>query len=97
MLEHGQGKLIAPADVMVDELKDQTHTKLRQTLIDRILEDGELEERLEEEYDMLRPDIDEAINALTTSVTTALKKNPIQSWREPIANTAADIVETCDY
>lgn len=92
MEEHGQGKLIASADVMATELHDRTREILKQTLINKILKEINIDELVDSKYEKLTPILNETTNALTTSVREALEKNPTQSWRDPILKVAEDVV-----
>ena len=91
MEEHGQGKLIASADVMATELHDRTREILKQTLINKILKEINIDELVDSKYEKLTPILNETTNALTTSVREALEKNPTQSWRDPILKVAEDV------
>ena len=94
MEEHDQCKLIAPADIMTQELHDKAREILTQTLIEEILEESDLEGRVNREYAKLIPILDEKANELTKDVTLALQKDPVQSWRDPVLKVAVDVVES---
>jgi len=94
MEQYSQGKLIAPNDIMTQELHNQAYEILKQTLIDEILQENDLEGRLNCEYEKLIPILNEKAKELTTNVTVALQKEPAQSWRNPVLRVAEDVVES---
>ena len=91
---YSQGKLTAPVDIMVKELHDKAYEILKQTLIEEILQENDLEGRLNCEYEKLKPVLDEKAKELTKDVRVALQKEPTQSWRDPVLKVAEDVVES---
>ena len=71
MTEHGDGKLVPPAGVLVAELKQRIKTKVRATLIERILREAGLDRR-----------VHTAIRKLKTPTPTALAQGIRQSFKQ---------------
>jgi hypothetical protein len=93
MKEYGQGKLIAPDDVMVNELHDKAREKLMQKWTDKILRENDLERQVNREYDRHKPTLDEIGKELAKIVTESLQKEPAQSWRDPVIKMAEDAIK----
>ncbi len=93
MNEYGQGKLIAPDDVMANELHDKAREKLTQKWTDRILRENDLEGQVKREYDRHKPTLDEIGKELAKIVTESLQKEPAQSWRDPVIKMAEDAIK----
>ena len=93
MKEHGQGKLIAPDDVMAKELHEKAREKLTREITDRILKEQDVEGQIDQAFENLRPVLDEKAKELPNYVVEDLTKEPYQSWRDPVLKTAKDIVD----
>jgi hypothetical protein len=93
MKEYGQGKLIAPDDAMANELHDKAREKLTQKWTDKILRENDLEGQVNREYDRHKPNLNEIGKELAKIVTESLRKEPAQSWRDPVLKTVEDVIK----
>jgi hypothetical protein len=82
MAEHGDGKLIPPAEVLEAELKEKLEAGLRATITERILREADLEGQVSSAMNAIRrPTGDD----LTQGINDMFDHAPEQEWRDHIA------------
>jgi hypothetical protein len=88
MAERGDGKLIPPDDVITAELDALLETKVRAAVVERILREAELEERVAAE----RAAIEQPTAAdLISGIHELFECNPEREWRHHIEVIANDL------
>jgi hypothetical protein len=87
MAEHGDGKLIPPADVLEEELAERIEDEVRATVRERILREAEYENQVAAELAAItKPD---AV-ALRQGVEEMFEQEPEREWRDYIAKIMLD-------
>ena len=88
MAKHGDGKLIPPQDVLVDELKAETEKRKRAEITARILSEAGLDERVAAALAALSlPDGDD----FRRGVAEMFEDNPETDWRAHIEAVVDDL------
>jgi hypothetical protein len=84
-------KLIPPPDVLEAELEEQLEAKVRDTITERILEEADLENQIEEALETLkRP----SGAALARGITELFKHHPECEWREQLVRTVTKLTKS---
>ena len=81
MAAHGDGKLVPPVDVLVDELAEQLEASLRDAITERILREANLEGQL---TNALRKIKRPSGSALVTGIRRMFDRSPEKEWRSHI-------------
>lgn len=93
MAEYDQGKVIPPENVIESELEKKVMTNLTQKIRDKILKEQHAEDRIKEEFEKLKPTINEEAQELVNSIKSELNDEPTQSWKDPVARVAIEILD----
>lgn len=81
MAEHGEGKLIPPTDVILQEFDKQLETEMRKAVTERILREAGLEERLAAALEAVkRP----KGRDLLAGIKAMFAETPEHEWRDHI-------------
>ena len=91
METYGDGKLIPPDDVLVDELKTETEQRLRAEITERILREADLDGQVAAAVAALEPPDGEA---LARGITRLFEGSPEAEWRDHIEAVADDLTQT---
>jgi hypothetical protein len=92
MKEHGfTEKVIPPVDVQAKELNDKLKDRLKDAITGEILEDADIDSRVEEALGDLDKDIGKATRKLDKTIRKDLKANPQESWREPVGRVVDEL------
>ena len=81
MSAHGDGKLVPPVDVLVDELAERLEASLRDAITERILREANLEGQL---TNALRKIKRPSGSALVTGIRRMFDRSPEKEWRSHI-------------
>ena len=93
MAEHGGAKLIPPDDVIAKELEDRLEEKVRDIVMERILQEAGYEDQVAEALaEIERPDA----AALKAGIEESFVANQENEWRKHIETTATDLTEVAD-
>ena len=92
MKEHNGKKLVPPDEVLINELHENTRTKLKNCITDRILEESNIDNLVEAAYSDLIPKLEEFEDTINLHVNDELSKNPILLWKEPINQMVNNLV-----
>jgi len=93
MAEYDQGKVIPPENVIESELEKEVMKNLTQRIRDKILKEQHAEDRIKEEFKKLKPTINEEAQELINSIESELNDEPEQSWKDPVARVAIEILD----
>lgn len=85
------GKVIPPADILMDRLRDETRAVLTERITARILADADLDRQVAAAEFAIAEDLASAAMALPETVTQALHTAPAATWSAPIKDQAADL------
>lgn len=88
MAEHGDGKLIPPADVLDAELAENFEAKVRANLTERILREANLEGRVAEALASIK--MPTAVT-LTEGIEKLFEGSPERAWRDHIEAVATEL------
>jgi hypothetical protein len=91
MKEHGQGKLVPPAQVLQERLEAEAEDLHGQDLKERILAEAGYNARRQSEFDKLLPALRSNLD-LGELVSDALDKRPESQWTQPLTDLAAELV-----
>jgi hypothetical protein len=86
MAEHGDGKLIPPSEVIVEELDKQLKEDLSEAIRERILEEADFDGQVEDALDKVERPAD---TDMVTAIQARLETTPTEEWREYIRVTSA--------
>jgi hypothetical protein len=90
MAEHGDGKLVPPEEVVVEELESQLETKVRAAITERILLEAGFEDQVAAALaEIERPSGDTLVDGIKASFESDLELE----WREHIEEEAAAAVD----
>jgi hypothetical protein len=93
MAEHGDGKLIPPADAVVQEFEERLEAEIRSAVTERILREAGLEHQIAEALDQIkRP----SSTALLNGIKRLFKRSPQKEWRDHIEFVVAGLVGKSD-
>jgi hypothetical protein len=87
------GKLIPPADVLADRLEEEMREILTERITDEILEEADLDGRVEDAMAERAKEIGKAKKGLAKKVKGALESNPRKPWTSPIEVMARELTE----
>jgi hypothetical protein len=87
MVEHGNGKLIPPDDVVVAELESRLTAKVRASITERILREAGLEEQVAEALDAIKRPSGEI---LTEGIKRLFDDAPEREWRDHVEAVATE-------
>jgi hypothetical protein len=85
MAEHGDGKLIPPADVIAAELDQRIEQKVRDTLTERILREANLDGQVKAAVKKIKTP---SAAALAKGIKQSFKQKDDSEWRDHIENEA---------
>jgi hypothetical protein len=89
MKEQGDGKLVPPSDVLVDELEEGLEAGLRGAITERILREADLEGQLTKALRKIkRP----SSTTLANDIRQLFKRSPQKEWRSHIESVVARLV-----
>ena len=89
MIEHGDGKLIPPVDVLIEDLDHRIEQKIREAVKERILRDARFEEQVASAVEAItRPSGPE----LTSGIEHLFEEEQERSWRDHIEDVATDLI-----
>ena len=92
MSEHGQRKLLPPAKVMEEELRFRARERLRDQILNEILDEAEYEQRVKGEFNRRQRALRSTSRGIRSRVARELEKAPDCSWRNPIRKFAGAAV-----
>ncbi|MGA2496915.1 MAG: hypothetical protein ABSH20_04195 [Tepidisphaeraceae bacterium] len=91
---HAAGKVIPPAQVMADRLRQEVRTRLRERLTDDAIKNARVDERTDEIVEDMAPALAVVVNnELTAQVTASLADSPDLLWSQPIKTLANKLAE----
>ncbi len=93
MEEHGVGKVVPSQIVLEIELEKNAQEIIRQNLIQKLLDENNFNNRLQEEISGAKTKIDVAKNQLRSQVTERLYNSPEFRWDQPIQEIARKVVQ----
>lgn len=96
MAQHASGKLIPPETVLYNELKNVAELETKRRVKEAILKAQKYDEQVQMACEKLNARLVEAAQSLKDEVSNELKRDPYQSWRQPVAEKAANSV-ICDF
>jgi hypothetical protein len=85
MAAHGVGKLIPPDDVLTAELDQNIEAKVRKTLIERILQEADLDGQVEDAIAKIEKP---SAATLTKGIKASFKQKADREWRDHIETEA---------
>jgi hypothetical protein len=85
------GKVIPPADILMDRLRDETHDALTMRITARILADADLDGQVAAAEIALAENLVSVAMALPDTVTQALHTAPAAAWSAPIIEQVAEL------
>jgi hypothetical protein len=85
MAEHGSGKLVPPAGVLMAELDRQIEQNVRATLTERILREAGLEDRIKTALAVIEKP---SAAALAEGIVTSFEEQPDRQWRNHVEDVA---------
>jgi hypothetical protein len=89
MAKHGDGKLVPPSDVVVDEFEERLEAEMRSIVTERILREANLEGQLAKALNKIKRPTGPA---LISGIKQLFKRSPEQEWRAHIEAVVAKIV-----
>jgi hypothetical protein len=90
MVDHGDGKLIPPSDVIIDEFEDRLKSEMRAALTERILREADLEGLLAKALNEIkRP----KGTILTNGIRRMLQRSPEREWRDHIKAVVSELIK----
>ena len=92
MIQHGQGKVIPPNQVLHSTLEQKTRGILRDRITDRVLREARIDDQVEQAFGPAAEKIKALDRKLKPRVQRRLKKDPFASWRGPIEFIAQEFV-----
>jgi hypothetical protein len=88
MIEHGDGKLVPPDDILTAELEERLDAKVRTAITERILREAGLEDQVGAALAVIeRP----SAGDLKDRIRRLFEGNPEREWRDPIEKAADDL------
>ena len=87
MADHGDGKLIPPADVLTAEFKQRIEKKVRATLTERILREANLDKQVADAINKIEQP---AAAALVKGIEQSFEQKADREWRDHIENEAKE-------
>jgi hypothetical protein len=92
MRQHGfTDKVIPPEDMQKKELADKLREKIKDDLTEEVLEEADIDGKVEEALADLDKDIAKTTRKLDGTIRKALKANPTESWREPVGRVVDEL------
>jgi hypothetical protein len=88
-----RGKVIPPADVLRQQLEEETHRRVREAVQERILREAGWERQVEDAVGRMSGILAERADGLAAEVAGALDKEPLVRWDNPIGRIAAELAE----
>jgi Topoisomerase 6 subunit A/Spo11, Toprim domain len=88
MAEHGDGKLVPPSDVLVDELEERLEARTRSIITERILREADLEGKI---IKALRKIKRPSGTALANGIKRMFERAPEKEWRDHIDAVVAKV------
>ncbi len=88
MAEHGNGKLIPPADVLEAELAKRIETKVRAALTERILREAGLDRQVKAAIKKIAKP---SAATLAKGIRESFQKEPKREWRDHIEAVATEV------
>ena len=89
MANHGDGKLVPPSDVVVQELEERLEAEMRSIVTERILREANLEGQLAKALNEIKRPTGPA---LTSGIERMFKRSPEKEWRQHIEAVVAKMV-----
>jgi hypothetical protein len=93
MAFHSKGKVVPPVEILSEKLEEDVENKLREKITAEVLAKAGLEVLLQEGLAELLPVLEDKANLLTDYVRQGLEADPANSWTEPVARLAQEMVE----
>ena len=87
--EHGQGRLVPPADVLGSRLEAEAEASVRARLTERVLAEADIEGQVAAEMHRLRRRLASRARGLGARVRRALAAEPARSWSAAVVDVAA--------
>ena len=91
MAEHGQAKLIPPADVLARRLEAGVQERIREAITARILREADIDGLTAAAVDRVVGRVDQASDGLTDLVAEAFEHDGAAWWRAPVDRVADEI------
>jgi hypothetical protein len=84
------GKLIPPAEVAADHLERCVRAKLERSIIDELIREARVKERVEAEYQARRGRVESLSASLPEMIDQAFKEDDTLRWTAPVEEIAAE-------
>jgi hypothetical protein len=85
------GKVVPPAEVLIDRLEEETRAKVNRRLTARILRRARLEDRVTRAMERRQPTIKALSATIQKDVAQKLEDDPSQPWGSPVEQMAREI------
>jgi hypothetical protein len=90
MAEHGDGKLIPPADVLAKELDNRIEQKVRAAITERILREAGFEDQVADAVAAIKKP---SATILAKGIKDLFQRSPEQEWRASIEAVATKLTK----
>lgn len=88
-----KGKLVPPPGVMQQTLRDDLTVRMREQVVERLLEDAKAEEKVAKAIRALEPVVKQQLRRLSARVRRDLERTPDQHWSVPVAEVVREVLD----
>jgi hypothetical protein len=85
------GKVVPPAEVLIDRLEKETEAESRRQITAEVLREARIDERVARELERHRPAIEDRSRTIRLDVAQELEDDPSQPWENPVEQMAHEI------
>ena len=90
---HESGKLVPPGAVLKGRLESDVRDRLRRRITERVLAEARVDERTEDAFRRVAPDLEKKAGTLADHVRVELIGVPANHWTAPVASVADEMIK----